>query len=132
MTISIVRVLVALAAVMPMPVISAGLPPWQFGMSKAKVVSFKEFGPYKYFKNGDAETFNGTFHGHKENIQFFFDKTGLRRIGVYLYEGKDVKQAIATCRRAYELLENDYGKVAMPDIKVARTSDPVNAEVLSI
>src|SRR4030095_10845803 len=75
-----------------------------------KVVSFAAFGPYRTFKNGDVETFNGRFHGHKENIQFFFDRTGLCRIGVYMYEGKDVKQGIPAWRRAYELLQKDYGK----------------------
>ena len=132
MIVSLARFVVPFVLLLPMPAIAAGLPPWRFGMSKAKVVSFKEFGPYKDFKNGDVETFNGTFHGRKENIQFFFERGRLRRIGVYLWEGKDTKQGIPAWRRAYELLQKDYGKIAMPDIKVTKNSEPVNADVLAI
>jgi hypothetical protein len=70
---------------------------------KSRSGELKEFGPYKNFSNGDLETFNGRFHGHKENIQFFFDDGRLRRIGVYLGEGTVSKKAIATFQRAYEL-----------------------------
>jgi len=51
------------AALSPVSVNAAGLPPWQFGMSKSQVNSLKEFGPYKSFSNGDLETYNGRFHG---------------------------------------------------------------------
>ena len=56
----------------------------------------------------------------------------MRRIGVYLWEGKDTKHGIPAWRRAYELLQKDYGKIAMPDIKVTKNSEPVNADVLAI
>ena len=64
-------------------------------MSKAEVASFKEFGPNKTFLNGDRETFQGRFHGRKENIQFFFQGGRLLRIGVYLGETSDLKKAVA-------------------------------------
>src|SRR5262245_52525339 len=95
----------------------AGLPPWQFGMSPAQVTSFKEFGPYKTFSNGDLETFNGHYHGRKQNIQFYFTGGRLRRIAVNLGEGTDRKKAIAACQQLYELLQHDYGAVAIPENK---------------
>ncbi len=111
---------------------SAGLTPWDFGMSKSEVTAFKEFGPYRTFSNGDIETFNGIYDGKKENIQFFFDATGLYRIGVYVYEGQDIQASRAAWRRTYDSLAKNYGKVDTPDIKVAQGSDPANSEVLSI
>lgn len=110
----------------------AGLPPWQFGMTPAQVASFKEFGPYKTFSNGDLETFNGRFHGRKQNIQFFFERGRLRRIGVYLGEGTDRNKAIATCQQLYELLQRDYGAVTIPEEKSARNAKPAPPVVHAI
>ena len=111
---------------------AAGLPAWQFGMSKSQVISFKELGPYKSFSNGDLETNNARFHGRKSNVQFFFQGDRLVRIGVYLYEGTDPKGGIPAWRSAYEALQNDYGKVEMPDIHVSAKRERVNADVLAI
>jgi hypothetical protein len=111
---------------------AAGVSPWQFGMSKSQVASFKEFGPYKQFSNGDLETYNGRFRGRKENVQFFFQGDRLRRIGVFLYEGTDPKGGVPAWRSAYEALQKDYGKVSMPGIRVATKSGPVNADMLAI
>jgi hypothetical protein len=125
-------IIAAFLPVLPVLASAAGLPPWQFDMSKSQVASFKEFEPYKSFSNGDLETFNGRFHGRKTNVQFFFQGDRLRRIGVYLYEGTDPKGGIPAWRSAYEALQKDYGKVSMPDIHLGAKSDPVNADVLAI
>ena len=98
-------------------------------MTKAEVASFKEFRPYKEFSNGDLETFNGRFHGRKENIQFFFEGGRLRRIGFYLGEGTDSKKAIATFQRAYELLQQDYGKIEVPEMTVTGGDTPPPAVI---
>lgn len=103
---------------------AAGLPPWQFGMTPAQVASFKEFGPYKPLSNGDLETFNGRYHGRKENIQFFFEAGHLRRIGVYFGETTDTKKAVAMFERAYRALEQDYGKIEVPEMKVTGGGAP--------
>jgi hypothetical protein len=103
----------ALLAPLPCTVSAAGLPPWRFGMSKTEVASFKQFGPYKEFSNRDLETFNGTFEGHKENIQFFFRNDRLVRIGVYLWEGKEPKRGASAFQQAYDLLRRKYGKIAL-------------------
>jgi len=71
MTTTLIRVLFTLTLLLPLAASAAGLPPWKFGMTKAEVASYKEFGPYKKFSNGDLETFNGRFHGRKENIHSF-------------------------------------------------------------
>ncbi|HVF73070.1 MAG TPA: hypothetical protein VM940_15820 [Chthoniobacterales bacterium] len=102
----------------------AGLPPWQFGMTPAQVTSFKEFGPYKPFSNGDLETFNGRYHGRKENVQFFFEAGHLRRIGIYFGATQDTKKAVAMFERAYRALEQDYGKVEVPEMKVSGGGTP--------
>lgn len=98
-------------------------------MTPAQVGSFKEFGPYKSFSNGDLETFNGRFHGRKQNIQFFFERGRLRRIGVYLGEGTDRKKAVATCQQLYELLRRNYGPVTIPEDKSARGAKPAPPSV---
>src|ERR1700761_6571720 len=88
-----------------------GYAPWKFGMSKAEVESFKEFGPYRDFSNGDNETLNGLFHGKKANVQFFYESGRLHHIGVYLFEGPNVKEGIPVWASSYEALEKDYGKI---------------------
>jgi hypothetical protein len=110
----------------------AGLPPWQFGMTPAQVTSFKEFGPYKPFSNGDLQTFNGRFQGRKENIQFFFEHGRLRRIGVYFGEGTDRKKAVAACQQLYELLQRDYGAVTIPEDKSPRGAKTAPPGALAI
>lgn len=124
MTTYITRSLIVLALLFPIGAFAAGIPPWRFGMTQAEVAGFKEFGPYKTFSNGDLETFNGRFHGRKENVQFFFQGGRLRRIGVYLGEGTDPKKAVATFERAYRLLQQDYGKIEVPEMKVSGGGSP--------
>jgi hypothetical protein len=48
-----IALLLSLVTLVPQIAVSAGLSPWQLGMSKSEVVSIKEFGPYKEFKNGN-------------------------------------------------------------------------------
>ena len=128
------RQFVTNAALLLIPSFSfgAGLPPWQFGMTKDQVASFKQFGPYKSFSNGDLETYNGIFRGRKENVQFYFENNHLVRIGVYMYEGEDKEKAAATFTRVFKFLEKDYGRVVVPEIHVAKGSAPVNAEIYGI
>ncbi len=121
MTTFLFRALFVLFLLCPLGASAAGLPPWTFGMTKAR---FKEFGPYKNFSNGDLETFNGRFHARKENIQFFFERGRLRRIGVYLGETADPKKAVAMFERAYRLLQQDYGKIEVPEMKVSGGGTP--------
>src|SRR5215216_2474127 len=113
------RLLILISILLPYSAFAAGLPPWKFDMTKAEVASFKEFGPYKTFANGDLETFNGRYHGRKQNIQFFFEGGRLRRIGVYFGETTDSKKAVAMFERAYRALEQDYGKIEIPEMKVS-------------
>src|SRR5205814_6595069 len=124
MTTTLIRVLFTLTLLLPLAASAAGLPPWKFGMTKAEVAGFKEFGPYKMFSNGDLETFNGRYHGRKENIQFFFDGGRLRRIGVYFVETTDPKKAVAMFERAYRALEQDYGRIEVPEMKVSGGATP--------
>ncbi len=93
---------------------AAGLGPWQFNMSRDEVQAVVEYAPYKVFKNGDLETYEYTFEGKKENIQFFFDDKGLRRIGVYRYEGYDAALAASSWLRTYEFMQREYGEVRNP------------------
>lgn len=119
-----IRFLLVAITLSPLVTAAAGLPPWQFGMTPAQVRSVKEFGPYKAFSNGDLETFNGRFKGRKENIQFFFERGHLRRIGVYFGETSDPKKAVAMFERAYRLLQQDYGKIEVPEMKVSGGGPP--------
>ncbi|HEX4638257.1 MAG TPA: hypothetical protein VH170_02100 [Chthoniobacterales bacterium] len=103
---------------------AAGLPPWQFGMTKEQVASFKQFGPYKSFSNGDLETFNGVYLGQKRNVQFYFQNNRLVKIMAGLGESSDRDKAIATFKTAYRLLEKNYGKVVIPEEHRAAGSKP--------
>jgi hypothetical protein len=122
----------SLLLVVPQFVSAAGLPPWQFGMTKEQVASFKQFGPYKTFSNGDLETYNGIYHGRRENVQFFFQDNRLTRIGVYIGETTDRDKAISSFRSAYGILEKDYGSLTVPEIRRGPGSDPLNPEVIAI
>ena len=78
-------------------------------MSKEQVTSFADLGPYKSFRNGDLETYNGEFDHQKRNVQFFFNVSGLNRIEVNMYEGGDLKQATEAFQSTYTILNRDYG-----------------------
>lgn len=101
-----------------------GLSPWHFEMTREQVTSFTQYGPYKSFSNGDLETYAGIFDGHPENVQFFFRDGHLRRIGVYLYEGTDAKQAAAAWQRTYESISRQFGKVDVPYLRNRSTDLP--------
>src|SRR4051794_9451439 len=118
------RLLILVCLLLPYSTFAAGLPPWKFGMTKAEVATFKEFGPYKTFSNGDIETFNGRHHGQKQNIQFFFGGGRLRRIGVYFGATTDRKKAVAMFEHAYRALEQDYGRIEVPEMKVSGGGTP--------
>jgi hypothetical protein len=95
---------------------TGGLPPWHFGMTPQEVTSQLDAGPYKSFTNGDLETYNGTFDGRKENVQLFFKDGKLVRIGVYLYEGEDIKDAGKVWANTYRALKSKYGAIELPDV----------------
>src|SRR5437588_11896990 len=114
MTTRITRSLIIVALLFPIGALAAGIPPWKFGMTKAEVAGFKEFGPYKTFSSGDLETFHVRYHARKENIQFFLKGGRLRRIGVYFGETTDPKKAVVMFRPAYRALEQDYRRIEGP------------------
>jgi len=101
-------------------------------MAPEQVKNFKQFGPYKSFSNGDLETYNGIYRGHKENVQFFFRNNQLLRIGIYLGETTDRDKAIASFRRAYGILEKGYGKLTVPELHRGAGSDPLTPDVIAI
>jgi hypothetical protein len=105
---------------------AGGLPPWHFQMTPREVESFTDYGPYKAFSNGDLETYAGIFNGRKENVQFFFKDGKLVRIGIYLYEGQDIKAAAGTWGRTYKTLKEKFGAIELPGIVVQPNgSEPV-------
>jgi stress response protein YsnF len=101
-------------------------------MTKEQVASFKQFGPYRSFSNGDLETYNGVYRGQKRNAQFYFQNNKLVKIMVSLGESTSRDKTIQSFRQAYAILEKDYGKVVVPEIHVGKGSETVNAEVLGI
>ncbi len=124
--------LIATLGALSRPSHAAGLPPWELGMSRAQVTNFVDFGPYKTFTNGDLETFNGIFDGQKENVQFFFNDSGLHRIGVYLYEGTDLTAAASKWKECHETLARLYGSVETPGMTAtAPTSTAALEEMAS-
>jgi hypothetical protein len=95
-----------------------GLPPWHFQMTPEEVKALADYGPYKSFSNGDLETYAGVFNGHKENVQFFFKDGKLVRLGIFLYEGQDIKAAAGVWGQTYEVLREKFGAIELPDIHV--------------
>ncbi len=124
--------LIALLLLVPSLSFAAGLPPWQFGVTKEQVTSFKQYGPYKSFSNGDLETYNREFHGKKENVQFFFVNNKLVKIGVYLGERLDQHKALPIVKRASAILEKEYGKLESPEITVPPTGGRFDADVFAM
>ena len=118
-------------AIAAAPTGTGGLPPWHFQMTHKEVESFTDYGPYKTFSNGDLETYSGLFEGRKENVQFFFKDGKLIRIGVYLYEGQDIKAAAGVWGQTYEALKAKYGSIELPDIRVDSPGTELAASVVA-
>src|SRR5258708_4078876 len=110
---------------------AAGLPPWQFGMTKEQVASFKQFGPYKSFPGGDLETYNREYHGKKENVQFYFVNNKLVKIAINLGEQLDQHKALPVVKRASAMLEKDYGKLESSEITVPPIGGRFDADVFA-
>lgn len=88
--------------------------PWKLDMSPDEVRAVTAYGPYKTFRNGDLETYEGVFEGHKENFQFYFRDGRLDRIGAYLYEGTDADAAGAKWLAVRHVMARRYGSVRTP------------------
>src|SRR5882724_314252 len=97
--------------------------PWKFGMTPDEVRSVSRYGPYKSFSNGDLETFKGVLAGREENFQFFFKEGVLKRIGVYLYEGKDVKLGAQKWQALSAFMSKSYGAIETPGNKTPIAND---------
>ena len=124
----------ALSFLVLLPILSfgAGLPPWQFGMAKEQVASFKQFGPYKSFPGGDLETYNREYHGKKENVQFYFVNNKLVKIAINLGEQLDQHRALPVVKRACAILEKDYGRLESSEIAVPPTGGRFDADVFAM
>jgi hypothetical protein len=118
--------------VIPQLSLGAGLPPWQFGMTKEQVASFRQFGPYKSFPGGDLETYNREYHGKKENVQFYFVNNKLVKIAINLGEQLDQRKALPVVKRASAILEKDYGKLQSSEITVPPTGGRFDADVFAM
>jgi hypothetical protein len=116
----------------PQLALAAGLQPWQFGMTKEQVASFKQYGPYKSFSNGDMETYNREFHGKKENVQFYFVNNKLVKIAINLGEQLDQHKALPVVKRASAILEKDYDKLESSEITVPPTGGRFDADVFAM
>lgn len=98
-------------------VFGEGYGPWQFDMPKEKVISFKEFGPYKPVEvTGGIETKNGVFNSQKTNISFTFAEDKLSKIQLWVYEGKSFDESLNSWMEVYDYLISNYGEVEFPDI----------------
>ncbi len=115
----------------PLVALSGGLDPWQFGMSKEQVMSFKQFGPYEEVKvTGGIETFNGIFDGRKANIAFAFGSQGLQRIYVIIHEGRNIDEATSAWMLTYSILNRDYGEIETPGITLEESTTPIYFQAL--
>ena len=83
-------------------------------MSPDEVVAVTECGPYKFFKNGDVETYKGLLDGKEQNFQFFFTDRKLRRIGIYLYEGQNLDAGANAWLDLHGVLSKLFGSIETP------------------
>ena len=102
--------------------------PWNFDMSPDQVAAVKAYAPYRNFKNGDIETLTGPYDGHTENIQFFFTDNRLRRIGVYMYEGHDIREAGQKWLEAHDSLLRRYGSIETPSNHAPSLADETSRQ----
>lgn len=107
--------------VLTFPAFADGFGPWKFGMSADQIQALSAYGPYKFFSNGDLETYKGDFGGKKENVQFFLKDGRLWRIGVYTYEGTDLGAATQAWIHTYATLQSQYGSLETPSYQGATT-----------
>lgn len=106
----------ALLAIAP-AAFASGFGPWTFGMTAAEIRAVTNNGPYNTFTNGDLETYNATFCGHKENVQFYLKGGHLWRIVVVTYEGKSLDQATEGWVSTYKCLQKLHGALETPGLK---------------
>lgn len=102
---------------------AAGYGPWKLGMSKGDVMSVRKYGPYKDVAvTGGVETANGYFGDNRANVSFVFGAAGLRKIQIWAYEGKSLKDAAAAWFGVYEYFHRQYGRV---ECAVLGLPDPI-------
>ena len=89
-----------------------GYGPWKLGMSKAEVAAVADYGPYREVRTtGGLETEKGFFDGRPCNVSFVFGEAGLRKIQIWVYEGKSIEEAIAGWYQVYDFFHRTYGEV---------------------
>ncbi len=106
----------ALLAIAP-TALASGFGPWTFGMTAAEIRAVTGHGPYNTFTNGDLETYNATFCGQKENVQFYLKGGHLWRIVVVTYEGNSLDQATEGWVKTYNCLQKLHGALETPSLK---------------
>ena len=101
-----------------------GYGPWKFGMTKEEVAAIEKFGPYEDIKStGGLETFNAEFDGDRMNISFVFEKNGLSKIQIWIYEGKDPEEALAGWLRVSKFLMENFGEVEFPKANIPQDAN---------
>jgi hypothetical protein len=88
-----------------------GYGPWKLGISKEEVRSIKEHGPYSdVASTGGLETAKGFFDGTPCTVSFVFGDAGLRKIQIWVYEGKSPDVAVAAWSRVYDFFRRTFGE----------------------
>lgn len=94
--------------------------PWRLGMSREKVQSFREYGPYgPVAVTGGLETHNAVLDGKQKNVSFVFDDEGLRYIQVWEYEGSDYEAAQNAVLEVFDSFVASYGGAEIPGVEVS-------------
>ena len=94
-----------------------GFQGWKFGMTKEEVQNVKDCSPYKPVEvTGGLECANFQFMGGTIPISFIF-KPNLAKIQVWVYEGKDKKEAAKRLVELMKYLKDKYGDLESPHIE---------------
>lgn len=96
---------------------AAGFKNWQFGMSRAQVMGVGDCSPYTPVRStGGLECRNFSFLGARINISFIFGASGLSKIQVWAYQGRDQTSALNRWTALIKHLKQRYGALTSPQL----------------
>jgi hypothetical protein len=105
-----------------------GFQGWKFGMTPEEVKAVKDCTPYLPVQStGGLECPNFSFLQEKIPISFIFNPN-LVKIQVWVYEGKDKKEAGRRLSELITFLKTQYGSIESPQIEAPEIMKPSDWE----
>lgn len=94
-----------------------GFGKWRFGMTQDQVKKVKGCKSYRPVRvTGGLECDGYAFAGNRIKVSFVFGPSGLRKIQLWLYAGKEVKEASDRLHALVRHLRRKYGPIECRDL----------------